>query len=195
MTPKGEAAEAAEGAGTGGRYEKLQGWFAGAVADGWFTAAPEVTVDNEEILVLGQLPGPDVGASAGAEARQAAEASRIESFREETRERRMRIAGDAERRFRRKVSWGVRCGDTTELFTTASVPVMTRLRMPERRVLDTLIAGGVARSRSDALAWCVRLVGQNEGEWIQELQAAFEHVRQARAKGPRSAKDAGEETG
>ena len=171
--------------------EKLQGWFAGAVPDGWFEGPPEVSLDNDEILVMGGLLGPDVGKSATAEARRTAEASRIERFREETRERRMRSAGEAEHRFRRKVSWGARCGETTELFTTASVPVMTRLRMKERRVLDTLIAAGVARSRSDALAWCVRLVGDNEEEWIKELQAAFEHVQQARAKGPRSAKSQG----
>ena len=170
--------------------EKLQGWFAGALPDDWFSGPPDVTLDNDEIVVIGQLPDPDVGKSAGADARRAAEASRIERFREDTRERRMRIAHEAEHRFRRKVSWGVRCGETTELFTTASVPVMTRLRMTERSVLDTLIDAGVARSRSDALAWCVRLVGQNETEWIQELRAAFEHVQQARAKGPKSGKDA-----
>ena len=47
---------------------------------------------------------------------------------------------------------------------------MTRLRQPERRVLDTLVEGGVARSRSDALAWCVRLVGQHEDSWLAELR-------------------------
>ena len=40
---------------------------------------------------------------------------------------------------------------------------MTRLRMPERRVLDTLVDAGVARSRSHALAWCVRLVRRPRG--------------------------------
>src|SRR5437870_7407918 len=52
------------------------------------------------------------------------------------------------RSYRRKVSWGARIGDQEELFTTASVPIMTRLRMPERQVLDTLVEAGVARSRS-----------------------------------------------
>ena len=51
---------------------------------------------------------------------------------------------------------GARGSATTEqLFTVASVPVMTRLRQPERVVLDTLVDAGVARSRSDALAWAV----------------------------------------
>ncbi|MDQ1442811.1 MAG: hypothetical protein QOG97_3039, partial [Acidimicrobiaceae bacterium] len=89
-------------------------------------------------------------------------------------------------RFRRRVSWGATCGDTTQYFTTASAPVMTRLRMPERAVLDTLIDAGVARSRSDALAWCVRLVGQNEAGWIAELRTAFEQVETVRAQGPGS---------
>jgi hypothetical protein len=61
---------------------------------------------------------------------------------------------------------------------------MTRLRMPERRVLDTLIDAGVARSRSEALAWCVRLVGENEGEWIGRLRDAFEAVQAVRREGP-----------
>ena len=43
---------------------------------------------------------------------------------------------------------------------------MTRLRQPQRLVLDTLVDAGVARSRSDALAWCVRLVGQHEEDWL-----------------------------
>jgi hypothetical protein len=105
----------------------------------------------------------------------------------------MRIADEAQRRFRRKVSWGATCGDTTRSFTTASVPVMTRLRMPERGVLDTLIDAGLARSRSEALAWCVRLVGRNEAEWIAELRSAFEHVENVRAQGPRSDRDEGQD--
>jgi hypothetical protein len=98
----------------------------------------------------------------------------------------VRIAEGAQRRFRRKVSWGATCGSTTEQFTTASVPVMTRLRMSERSVLDTFIDAGIARSRSEALAWCVRLVGRNEAAWISELRSAFEHVEQVRAQGPKA---------
>lgn len=165
---------------------KLVGWFAGQVPDGWFIAAPTVTFDNDEILVVGQLKRPDVAADAGAEGQAAAEAARIERFREDTREQRMRIAEDAQHRFQRRVSWGANCGDTTHHFTTASAPVMTRLRMPERAVLDTLIDAGVARSRSDALAWCVRLVGKNEGDWIAQLRVAFEQVESVRAQGPGS---------
>jgi hypothetical protein len=98
----------------------------------------------------------------------------------------MAIADAAEEVFGQKISWGARLGDTLVVFTTVSVPVMTRLRLAERRVLDTLIDAGVARSRSEALAWCVRLVGENEKEWITELRRAFEAVEAARAGGPRS---------
>lgn len=108
----------------------------------------------------------------------------MQRFREETRERRVEIALEAERRFRRKVSWGVEVGDETVMFTTLSVPVMTRLRQSERRVLDTLVAAGVARSRSDALAWCVRLVGRHTDSWLADLRDALRHVDQVRAAGP-----------
>ena len=66
----------------------------------------------------------------------------------------------------------------------ASVPAMTRLRMPERLVLDTLIDAGIARSRSEALAWCVRLVGRHERDWIAQLREAMEHVERVREAGP-----------
>ena len=97
----------------------------------------------------------------------------------------MRIAEEAQGRFRRHVSWGVRLGGEVEHFTTAAVPVMTRLRMRERAVLDTLIDAGVARSRSEALAWCVRLVGDNESAWIETLRGALGAVREARGAGPK----------
>jgi hypothetical protein len=124
---------------------------------------------------------------AGEQEQATAETARITGHREDTREHRMRIADEAQHTFGRIVSWGARCGASTQHFTTASVPVMTRLRMSERQVLDTLIDAGVARSRSEALAWCVRLVDRNEDEWIGELRSAFEHVEQVRSKGPRSA--------
>jgi hypothetical protein len=166
--------------------DAISGWFAGRLPDEWYSGTPTVTIDNEEILVVGPLALPELEDDASEDARAAAHAARVKRFREDTRDHRMRIADEAEQRFRRKVAWGATVGDQTYLFTTYSVPVMTRLRQPERRVLDTLIAAGVARSRSEALGWCVRLVGENEGDWITELRAAFEHVEQARAKGPSS---------
>jgi hypothetical protein len=163
--------------------EELKGWFAGRLPQEWFTGPAEIDTDAFEILVVGTLPDVE-GVSEGGAA--AAREGRVRQFREDTREARIKIAREAEHRYRRKVSWGVRISDQEELFTTASVPIMTRLHMPERQVLDTLVEAGVARSRSHALAWCVRLVGQNESEWIASLKAALASVQAARAQGPGS---------
>ena len=152
---------------------EVAAWLERRLPKGWFTGPPEVTADTEEILVIGPL------ADGGDDPVEAAR-----RFREETREPRVRLAAELERRYRRKLSWGVECGGERLLFTTLSVPVMTRLRLPERRVLDTLIDAGVARSRSDALAWCVRLVGTHEADWISELRAALVAVKRVRAAGP-----------
>jgi len=160
-----------------------QGWFVGRLPDGWFSGPPEITYDRDEILVIGTLPDPE-GAGEDAETRAAARLARIESFREETRQQRIRIAAAAEDKFGRKVAWGVECGGERVVFTTLSIPVMTRLRMKERGVLDTLVEANVARSRSEALAWCVQLVREHEGDWIKQLRDALAHVDEARAAGP-----------
>jgi hypothetical protein len=164
--------------------EQLHGWFAGRLPDDWFDGAPQVVVDREEISVIGRLAPPDLAGDASPAERSEAIADHVQLFRERTRERRVDIARDAEHRFGRKVSWGVECADQTIMFTQLSLPVMTRLRQSERRVLDTLVDAGVARSRSDALAWCVRLVGKNADEWLGELREALQHVERARAAGP-----------
>jgi hypothetical protein len=143
-----------------------------------------VSHDREEILVVGRLAAPALPDGSPPEAHAEAGRARIGGFREDTRDARMRIADDAERRFGRRVAWGARCGDEHAVFTNLSVPVMTRLRMPERRVLDTLVDAGVARSRSDALAWCVRLVREHQGEWIDQLRDALVAVERVRAGGP-----------
>ena len=165
--------------------DELRGWFAGRIPDDWFTGPLEVTVDREEILVIGDLAAVKAAKGAGEAEAAAARESRVDGFREETRSTRMRIAEEAQRRFRRHVSWGVRLGGETQHFTTAAVPVMTRLRMRERGVLDTLVDAGVARSRSEALAWCVKLVGDNEKAWIEQLRGALGAVQEARGKGPK----------
>ncbi|MEI5673330.1 MULTISPECIES: hypothetical protein [unclassified Nocardioides] len=168
--------------------ERIRGWFAGRLPEAWSAAPAEVTVDREEVTVL--LAVPDVTTAEDASAVEVAEtrAGRAKAFREETRETRMAIAREAEHRYGRKVSWGVRLGEGDdahgELWTHVSTPVMTRLRQPQRLVLDTLVDAGVARSRADALAWCVRLVGQHEGDWLAELRDATGRVADVRAKGP-----------
>jgi hypothetical protein len=189
----GNAGENAEGSAEGSQDEAtsspreyLRGWFTGRLPAGWFTAPPSIDADREEITVVGTLPDPETEAGASEAERAAAAEGRMRRFREETRARRVEIAREAEHRFRRKVSWGVSCGGQSEMFTTLSVPVMTRLRQPERRVLDTLVEGGVARSRSDALGWCVRLVGQHEDTWLAELRSALRRVEEVRSEGPQT---------
>jgi hypothetical protein len=171
--------------------EEVVAWFGGRLPDDWFTGPPTVEVDREEIVVIGELADVETHcdeASSGGGGSEAAGAAardaRIARFREETRPARMRIADEAEHRFGRKVAWGARCGERAVVFTAISVPVMTRLRQRERRVLDTLVDAGVARSRSDALAWCVKLVGANEGDWITRLRESLVHVQKVREEGP-----------
>lgn len=163
----------------------IQAWFKGRVDDSWFESL-EVRGDRDEVLVVGTLSAPTLADGDDAEARRGAAVARIDGFREATREQRIAVASAAERTFERKVSWAVRCGDVERRFTVANVPVMTRLLLDERMVLDTLIDGGIARSRSEALAWCVKLVGQHQAEWIDELRQALVAVEKVRAGGPQS---------
>jgi hypothetical protein len=156
-------------------------WFAGRLPDDWFDSDPTVIVDREEITVIGELPKP---ASSGEEESAARASGRVSRFREETRPERMNIADEAQDRYGRKVSWGVEVGGERTLFTHVAVPVMTRLKQPERQVLDTLVDAGVARSRSDALAWSVKLVGEHTDEWLAKLREAMQQVDDLRAEGP-----------
>lgn len=159
-------------------------WITGSIPDGWFTEPPEVVVDRDEIIIWGRLPGPELAAEATDADQAAARSGRISQFREDTRDARIRVARQVEHRYQRKVAWGVRCGDVSDLFTHLSAPVMTRLRQPERQVLDTLVDAGVARSRSEALAWCVKLVGRHTEDWLGELRDALTKVEQLRRQGP-----------
>jgi hypothetical protein len=172
---------------SGPEQERLIGaWFAGRVPDTWFAASPTIAIDSDEIQIVGTLAPPQLPDGAADDEVRVAEQARISGFREESRVARMRIADEAQPAFRRAVSWGAACGGSQALFTTAGVPVMTRLRMADRQALDTLIDAGVARSRSEALAWCVRLVAQHEAEWIGELRDAMSAVEEVRHKGPKS---------
>jgi hypothetical protein len=164
--------------------ERVRGWFTGRVPEEWQHAPVEVVVDREEIVVGLTIADVDLAESGSDAERDEARAGRAKAFREDTRGKRMAIAQEAQRRFDRTVSWRVTVGERTELFTHVAAPVMTRLRQPQRQVLDTLVDAGVARSRSEALAWCVRLVGQHEDDWLAELREAMSAVADVRAKGP-----------
>ncbi len=156
--------------------DDAQAWFEGRLPSEWFTAVA-VTVDREEITVIGTLADETAEGGAAAE-------GRISRFRAETRDQRIEIAEEAQARYLRKVSWGAQLGDTKALFTHISVPVMTRLRQPERQVLDTLVDSGVARSRSEALSWAVTLVGEHAESWLSDLRGAMAEVDKLRASGP-----------
>jgi hypothetical protein len=152
--------------------QQLEDLVVPMIPGGWFDGPPELTVDDDEILVVGALTtdGPGDGDPA--------------AFREATRAARMEIAERVQPAAGRSVAWGVTSGTSTTVFTSLGVPVMTRLRIGEREVLDTLLAAGVARSRSEALAWCVRFVGQRESTWLEELRTSIESVTRVRAEGP-----------
>ncbi len=153
---------------TAEQNEQLRAWFAERLPVDVYESLDSVVVDREEITVVGVIPATES----------------VKEFRERTREQRMEVAREAESLYRRKVAWGVRAGEETTLFTHLAVPVMTRLRQSERQVLDTLVAGGVARSRADALAWCVRLVGRNTDAWLTELRDSLDKVQRVRSQGP-----------
>lgn len=161
---------------------EIKGWITGRVPGDWYQEAPEVLVDRDEIVVIGRIG--DIANTDGVDL-QAARAGRVKQHREETRDARIRIAQEAQKKFGRALSWGARSGDYGELFTHLSIPVMTRLRIRERQLLDALVDAGVARSRSHALAWCVRLVAQHQGDWVKELQEAVSKVEQVRSTGPK----------
>ena len=163
--------------------DELQGWFAGRLPKDWFSGAPEVRTDEQEVWVIGTLP--DVTVEGGSkDALAAARAGRIKQFREDTREQRMRISEEAQQKFSKSIAWGVKIGGVEEIFTHLAIPTMTRLRLPERALLDTLIDAGIARNRAHALAWCVRLVERNQKDWLAELRDAIQKVGQVRNSGP-----------
>ena len=162
--------------------DDLAAWLTGRLPDDWFAGPPEISVDRDEIVVVGRLEAPS--ADGDGATRAAAEAGRIRRFREDSRDIRVAVNAEAEHRYGRRVSWGAQAGDARELFTILSVPVMTRLRQAERQVLDTLVDAGVARSRSDALSWCVALVGRNADDWLSELRGAMAAVEKVRSMGP-----------
>jgi hypothetical protein len=161
-----------------------EAWLAGRLPQDWFTGPVEVRRDRDEIVIVGTLAEPVLDDDADETAREVAARARTRSFREDTRDKRIEIARELEHLSGKKVSWGVRVGEREALFTHLAAPVMTRLRQPERQVLDTLVDAGVARSRSEALAWCVRLVGERSDTWLGELREAMSHVEEVRKKGP-----------
>ena len=166
--------------------ENVASWCAERLPEEWQLSPAEIAVDRDEITIWLSISDLDSGTDLDADQAMEAREIRTAAFRDETRGQRIEIAQETERHFGVPVSWGLQMGDHRELWTHVSAPVMTRLRQPQRQVLDTLVSAGVARSRADALAWCVRLVGQHEGDWLAELREAIRSVDQVRDRGPRA---------
>ena len=164
-----------------GQREEIRGWLSGRIPETWGATIVDLQMDEHEVLAVVQLK--DVENVEGD--LEAARLGRIQQFRETTRDERIAISREAQRKYGKVVSWGAQCGDRRELFTHLALPVMTRLRLPEREVLDSLVEAGIARSRAHALAWCVTLVRQHQGDWLKELREAMESVHRVRAQGPR----------
>lgn len=163
---------------------EIIGWVSGALPPDLYRGAPTVEVDRDEILVVGDVGAPDSPEGLDPEGVAAAEAARIARFREETRDRRIAVARQAEARYDRPISWGATAGATTARFTTVHARTATRLDLEQRRLLDHLVEAGIARSRGHALAWCVTLVQQNEEQWLTRLKEALANLQQTAKDAP-----------
>ncbi|MCZ6738149.1 MAG: hypothetical protein O7C01_00040 [Actinobacteria bacterium] len=144
--------------------QEISEWLTGRLPSDWFEGPPEVDVDSDEILVTGRL-GETPPEDASEQEVDAARQTTIEAFRDNSRERRVEIAQEAERQFDRKLSWAARCGSVEVLFSHVTAPVTTRLGMKERRILDTVVDAGLASSHSSAMIWCIGMVGEHENDW------------------------------
>ena len=172
------------------RRRSCAGWFSGRLPEDWFRARPRSRSTGRRSASSAGSPSPtsprrvrrrtrrrpSPGRSSASARRPASSGS--------TSPARPSTASAARSPGASSAATARRCSPRCR------VPVMTRLRQPERRVLDTLVDAGVARSRSEALAWCVRLVGQNADEWLAELRDALLHVERARAAGPQGRRGA-----
>ncbi len=169
---------------------EMKAWFKKRLPEDWyalvegFDSEVELLVDRDEIVVIGPIADAKTDSGADEDAVETARRGAVKEWRESTREKRMEIASEAQEKFGKHVSWGASAGGDRFLFTHISVPTMTRLRITERQVLDTLVDAGVASSRSEALAWCVRYAGKKEEQWLNDLKTAFESVSEVRSKGP-----------
>ena len=117
----------------------IQKWFDAHVDDEWGSEGIEITADDYEILAVvsvstaeEELPDDDAD-------KEIAIKRIARRFRSGTRQSRMSVAEEAQELFERKISWGIQAGEDTYLFTHVTAPAMTRLRIAERRVLDTLV--------------------------------------------------------
>ncbi len=156
------------------REEELLGLLTRRLPPDLLAAPPELRRYTDELLLVLRLEPP-------ADEPEAAQAL-ITRRREETRPLRVELARELERATGLPVAWGMRVGAVESLFTTRTAPVMTRLGRGEREVLDTLVAAGVADTRSSALAYAVRAFAAEHAEWIGEVRQAIAEVDRVRGR-------------
>jgi hypothetical protein len=161
---------------------ELSSWVRGRLPANLLAGPPEVTIYDDEAVVLLPIGDDEIDAALFDEERRQAELQLIARRREETRSLRMKVAREQQKLLDRPVAWGMRAGSSTMLFTTRSAPVMTRLGRAERDVLDTLVAAGVADTRSAALAYAVRAFAAEHGDWLADVRQAIAQVEQVRAR-------------
>lgn len=161
--------------------DELVQWLAARLPEALLAAPPRLALyDDELVAVLSPLV-PELE-SDDEDQRRGHERALIARLREETRPLRMRLAAELQPLLGRPVAWGMRLGGSEALFSTRTVPVMTRLNRREREVLDTLVATGVADTRSAALAYCVRVFASEHDDWLGEARAVAEQAQQVRAR-------------
>jgi hypothetical protein len=163
------------------KLHELQPWLQERLPAQLLAGAPEVAIYDDEVVIMLPVGAEQPGAE-GADEQREAVLRLIAQRREETRALRMRLAQELQAVVGRPVAWGMRVGTISALFTTRTAPVMTRLGRAERDVLDTLVAAGVADTRSSALAYTVRAFAAEHADWLSEVRQAIEQVDQVRAR-------------
>jgi hypothetical protein len=156
---------------------EIQQWLSERLPPDLVAGPPEVRLYDDEAIIILRLPTPEDSADVGER-----EHRLIIRLRESSRHVRMQLARELQRALHVPVAWGMRCGSTERIFTSCTVPVMTRLNRREREVLDTLVAAGVAETRSAALAYAVRAFAAAYDEWLIEVDEVIEQVQQVRSK-------------
>lgn len=166
------------------KIHDLQRWLHERLPADLLADAPEISVYDDEIVIVLPINADPYPAAAehDPEAQRQAVLDQIAQRREETRAHRIRLAREIQKSFGLPVAWGMRQGQIRVLFTSRTVPVMTRLGRSERDVLDTLVAAGVAETRSAALAYVVRAFAIEHADWLVEVRQVIEQVEQVRAR-------------
>jgi hypothetical protein len=164
------------------KTNELHSWIQERTPANLLAGPPEITIYDDEAVIVLPLVAAELDDELADEERRAAERKLIARHREETRPWRMKLARELQSKLGRSVAWGMRAGESEALFSTRSAPVMTRLGRTERDVLDTLVAAGVADTRSAALAYAVRAFAAEHIDWLAEVREAIAQVDQVRAR-------------